>query len=371
MNEPVPIAFCITDLDVGGAERALLRIVTGLDRTEWSPAVYCLSQPGPLAKVLLDAGVPVTCLGLRRFWEVHKIRRLSLVLRQQQPMILQTFLFHANFVGRLAGWWAGVPHIVSGIRVSERRYASYLWLDAWTQCLVKRHVCVSQEVADFSIQQGRLNARKIRVIPNGVDAASYREAIPADLSTVGVKPEAFVWLTVGRLEEQKGPWVWLEAVSQLAIQFPQAHWLWAGQGPLAEKLQRDTQKRGLKERVSWLGFREDVPNLLRSVQGFVLSSLWEGQPNAVLEAMAAGLPVVTTAVEGVSTMIDPGKTGLLVTPGNAQDLATAMADVMTRPDLARQMSSAGQKHVVENFSWENVIRQYETLYRDLLENEPA
>ena len=176
---PVPrrISFLITELDHGGAERALVRIVTGLDRSLWEPQVISLNNRGPLTEPLKAAGIPVTAIGAGRVRSPRGLWRatigLTQCLKEQRPEVLQTFLFHANITGRLAAKRAGVPVVVSGIRVAEKRGRWRLTLDRLTDHLVSRHVCVSQSVADFSISESGLPESKVVVIPNGVDVERF------------------------------------------------------------------------------------------------------------------------------------------------------------------------------------------------------
>ncbi len=132
MSTPSSIALCITDLDAGGAEKALVQIARRLDRAVWDPVVYCLSQRGVLADDLEQAGIPTHCLnaGPR---DLLVILRLARLLRRQKPVLLQTFLFHGNLAGRLAAALAGVPVVVSGIRVAEREKTWHLRLERWTR----------------------------------------------------------------------------------------------------------------------------------------------------------------------------------------------------------------------------------------------
>ncbi len=180
------LAFCITELDTGGAERALVELAIRLDRTDWETHVFCLAGSGRLVEVLTNAQIPVTCLGARGVRSVWIIAELARQLRRVKPALLQTFLFHANIVGRLAGKLAGVKHIVSGIRVAEQRSRIPLWIDRWTSFLVEQNVCVSQSVADFSIRAAGLKEGNICVIPNGVDVARFSGAVAADYAEFGI-----------------------------------------------------------------------------------------------------------------------------------------------------------------------------------------
>jgi glycosyltransferase involved in cell wall biosynthesis len=366
---PIKIAFCITDLDPGGAERALVQLVTRLDRSKWEPRVYCLSPAGSLTGALEAAEVPTVCLGMRRWWHVHVLWKLFLALRKFKPQIVQSFLFHANIVGRIAGWLARVPHRLSGIRVAEHRRASYLRLDRWTERLVQRQICVSQSVADFSVKSGCLSPQKLVVIPNGVDLALFSSAFPFDFQVLGFEEEADVWITVGRLDAQKGPFVLLEAVHKLAPLYPNLRLLWAGAGSLKQEMQEWIEARGLQHVIRLIGWREDVPSLLRASKGFILASQWEGMPNVVLEAMAAGLATITTRVEGVEEIIQNAATGWLAPIGDSVELARVWSDVLEHPELRLQVAAAGQAHVGREFSWEKMVQRYEELYQTLLKQD--
>ncbi|HVW00752.1 MAG TPA: glycosyltransferase, partial [Planctomycetaceae bacterium] len=201
----------MTELDPGGAEHALVRLATGLNRARWRPTVYCLSECGPLADTLVAAGIPTHCLGAKNWRSVGVIGKLARMLRANRPALLQTFLFHANVAGRIAGWRAGVKPIVAGIRVAEKERRWHRWLDRLTSRFADCHVCVSQGVAEFAEHQIGLPPQRLVVIPNGVDVERFAAATPADLSAYGIAPGASVFLSIGRLEPQMGMPVLLEA----------------------------------------------------------------------------------------------------------------------------------------------------------------
>lgn len=370
-DEPVSIAFCITELDPGGAERALVQLVTRLDRALWQPAVYCLAGEAELVRELQQHEIPVTCLGARGVGSLRVIPRLASLLRQQSPELLQTYLYHANIVGRFAGRMARVPHVVSGIRVAEHRSRFRLWLDRSTDRWVTRHVCVSEAVAKFSIEQGGLPADKVVVIPNGVDAERYRTATPADLSEFGIPTGVPVVLCVGRLDPQKAPLDLFAALRRLAGRHNDFHALFVGDGPLRGELQSQIAAAELGKRVHVIGRRDDVPELMQAASCLALPSRWEGMPNVVLEAMAAGLPIVATEVEGSTELLRPGGKsgdfGLLVPPGSVDALSAAIERVLKDPDDITAMAFASQHHVNKHLTWENVVQNHCRLYRSLLD----
>lgn len=365
--EPFRVAFLITDLDPGGAERALVQLVTRLDRSRWEPYVFCLSRPGRLVDDLEGADIPVVCLGATNSWNVLVPMRLYAHLRRLKPALLQTFLFHANIVGRIAGRLAGVRTIVSGIRVAEKRSRWRLNVDRWTDALVSRHVCVSRAVAEFSSKQGGLAEEKLVVIANGVDAAKFANAQPADLTTIGIPSGSLTVISVARLDPQKDPFVLLEAAERVMQSRPELHLLFVGEGVLRNDIEAWARARGLNKHVHLTGWRSDVAELLRAADCFVLTSRWEGMANAVLEAMAAGLPVIATAAEGTSEIIEHGRTGILIPPQSSEVLAEQLQSLVASETERNALSSAAQHHVTERFTVGACVSAYEAMYGKLLD----
>lgn len=364
---PTPIAFCITELDRGGAERALCQLVLGLDRTAWEPRVYCLGPRGYFADLLLAEGIAV------KWFDGHGVLSLPRVLvqltrafRQFRPAVLQTFLFHGNLVGRIAGRLAGVPKIVAGIRVADRRSPWYGRIDRWTSWFVDHNVCVSQGVLDFSVNVTGLSPRKLSVIPNGVEASQFAQASPADLKSLGIPAGAAVVLTVGRLEQQKGLTFLLQAAATVLKTHPECHFLIAGDGPDRTSLETLANTLGIADSIHLAGPRSDVPELMKAARVFVLPSLWEGMPNALLEAMAAGLPAIATSVEGSSEIIDPDQNGLLVRPADSTELAEAIERLLDEPDTSARLAQSAQLTVEKRFTTLAATHAYDALYRNLI-----
>lgn len=374
-SSPIRIAFCITDLNPGGAERALVHLVTRLDRRQWDPVVFCLSGPGALVLELEAASVPVVCLSANRgeglFRRVGTVWHLARDLRalSPRPRLLQTFLFHANLAGRIAGRLARIERIVSGIRVAEKRARWHLWMDWLTNWMVDLNVCVSQSVADFSWQTGWLRPAKLRVIPNGVDYELFANAEAADLTSLGIRRDTRVIASVGRLDAQKGHRFLIEAFPSVLQEHPEARLLIVGEGPLDAELRRVTQDLGVGDTVHLVGWRADVPAILRASNCFVLPSLWEGMANVVLEAMAAGVPVVATDVEGVRELINPERTGLIVKPSSSAELSQAICRVLRDSKTASELAIAAQASVRKCFTLENAVEEWSNTYHQLMSSQ--
>ncbi|MDA0833148.1 MAG: glycosyltransferase [Planctomycetota bacterium] len=368
--QPVPIAFCITELDPGGAERALVQIVTRLNRDEWAPTVICLSGRGEMVGPLEAAGIPVVCLGARRKINIGIVTKLIRELRSCRPQVLQTFLFHANILGRIAGHFAGVPHIVSGIRVAERRSRWPMRIDRLTQRWVEMNVCVSRSVLDFTHEQAGVPSSKLTVIPNGVDVDRFRLARAAEVSSFGISPGIKPLICIGRLDEQKGHRYLFEALAKLAPADPTLHLLVVGHGPLDATLKEHASRLGLASVVHFVGWSDQIPEFLKASSLLVLPSLWEGMPNVVLEAMASGLPVIASDVEGVRELISPDQTGIIVPPRDSDALAREIQRLRADSQLAETVGDTSQVFVTEHFTWDAVVQGYVQLYRRLLGSPP-
>lgn len=371
MSTPPPhrIAFGITELDAGGAERMLKELVTRLDRTKWEPHVYCLGPEAHYSAVMRECGIPVTCFGGRGLADAPRIVwRWRQELRRFRPEILYTWLFHANILGRFAGAWANVPHILSGIRVAEKRHAWHLRLDRWTNFLVEQNVCVSRGVADYVEKAGGLDPRKTVVIPNAVNGSRFADVAPANLSDLKIPSGSPIGITIGRLEYQKGIDVLLSAIPIVREKVPHAHYLIVGNGPDKSSLERRAADLGIADRVHFLGRREDIPALLAASQLFILPSRWEGMPNVILEALAAGKPIVATHVEGVPELVAQNVNGWLVPPEEPQSLGesltVALSDLQVLQRRGDESYLIYEKHFTIDLLVENHVRLFEKLVVD-------
>jgi starch synthase (maltosyl-transferring) len=364
---PVPVSLVITDLDIGGAERALMALATGLDRRRWRPTVINLSRPGALVDPLRSAGVTVESLDARRRKPLQAITKLARALRRSKPRLVQSFLFHANVASKLAAPLAGHPWVVGGLRVAERRQGWHLKADRLTSPLATGSVCVSEGVRRFSLEVARLDPARLVVIPNGVDPSPIDQATAIDRAGLGIPSDSFLTLYVGRLDPQKGLSFLLEAASKVCQARPDWHLALAGDGPLRESLPAQAETfASLSGRVHWLGRRDDVPALLKAADLVVLPSLWEGMPNVVLEAMAAGKAVVGTSVEGTEDLVLPEQTGWLVPPRESNPLAQALLEATADPARLNRFGENARIRVEAEFTPRQVVKAYENLWAGIL-----
>lgn len=361
------ILYLITELSVGGAQTVLLRLLRGLDRRRFRPAVACLyNGQGSVAQQIRALGIEVFDARMRGKADLGALFRLYRHIRRTRPTILHAHLFHANLPARALGRLAGVPIIICTEHTMAMEPRWRYRLNRWTVGLADRVVAISANVRDFCRTQIGLPEEKLVLIPNGVELPELplptaREARAA----LGLPPDGLLLGAVSRLDPAKGIDVLLEAL----VQVEDASLVVVGDGPQRAALETLAARLGLSARVHWAGFQQDAVRLLPAFDLFVQPSVYEGLPTTVMEAMAAGLPVVATAVGGTPEVVVDGVTGRLVPPRDPAALAAAIHALLHDPDRRRTMGQAGRERVAQHFSVEQMVRRTERLYDELLETQ--
>jgi len=376
---PYAIAFCITGLEPGGAEKNLVELATRLDPTRFRATVYSLG-PRPQRRVLVErlqeAGVDtyfLDCTQQRQYFLA--VKRLTDGLRQLRPALLQTFLFHANLIGAAAARRVGELPFVTGMRVAEPHRPLRSMLEKYGTSRAGRSICVSDEVAR---QTQRVDREKIVVIPNGVDVSKF--ALSGDsLREFPAPASGRKWLTyVGRLDRQKRVDRLVAAFASLPETLPRHDLLIVGDGPLRAKVQRQIAACGLTDRVRFTGWREDIPAILQATDILLLASDWEGMPNVILEAMAAAVPVVSFDVPGVLQLLGERVREQVVFRADCRSEAERIAQFAQRivalaktPQLRNRIGEENRQRVRTHFALTQTVAAYEAVYSELLRDAPA
>ena len=365
---PIRLALVITELAPGGAERCLVELATRLDRARFSPVVYSLGPRPPASQGicverLAEASIPTHFLDLHKPWEFFDgVRRLASLLCEQRAAVAQTFLFHANVLGARAARTAGVPRLVAGIRVADpRRWRATF--ERWATASADRIVCVSQGVADYC-RRSSFAAEKLIVIPNGIDVARWQDAQPADLQPLGIQPGRRVFLFVGRLDEQKGLIPFFAELPRVLRDLPEHDFLLVGEGPFQERLLAQSRQLGIADRVHFAGWQADVPAIVAAADLLVLPSRWEGMPNVILEAMAAGKPVVATIVEGIAELLGNATDQQTAEVGQLGKFADRLIEILSNRELVLRLGELNQTRAQE-FSLDLMVGAYSQLYTSL------
>ncbi len=353
------ILYLITELDEGGAENALARVAAAMADRGWTVRAAALFHgSGPPGERLRAAGIPVLDFALSRARFHQAPGRVRALAAEFAPAVIHSWLFHANLAAKL-GLPRGAP-LVCGLRVVEPR-PLHTWLDRLTRRRARLYACVSPAVANYARRRLGVPETAIRVIGNGVDRPP-----PAPRP----RPrERLAGLTVARLTPQKGLDILLRALARLPQALP---WEWdiAGDAPspgYASYLEDLGRRLGLGEQVHWRGPvpRDALAAWYRRANLFALPSRWEGQPNALLEAVAWGLPAVASAVDGARDLAAEAPGCIrLVPPENPDALAAAILAAFHH-DASASAPSPPCAPLLERHAWPRIIEAWERLYREI------
>lgn len=371
MREPVLVMHVAETVGWAGGEAYLLKLAATLDRRRFRLAVV-VPERGPLVTRLEALGVPTwEVQQTRRLVSVGALRGLIAVFRREHPAIVQSHGARSNVYARLAGWFAGVPIVLSTVHnslfdygVGTVRRHIYVLAERLTSPLAHRVIAVSRAVAHDLVHRYGIRADRVIAIQNGIDAAAFTPQRPRSsvLEELGLRPENRLIGIMGRMTPQKGHDILLRALRLLAPRFPRLRCLIIGDGPLEPWLKRQAGELGLSPYCVFTGARSDVADLLAVLEIAVLPSRSEGLPFALLEAMALGKPVAATNVGGNIEVVEDGKTGLLTPPGDPDALADALAFLLEHPQEAVEMGQRGRVRVCEHFSLDRMIHALEDLY---------
>jgi glycosyltransferase involved in cell wall biosynthesis len=371
---PRRIAFLITGLNHGGAETQLLRLATALRDRHWEVLLITLLPGGDFASHFVRAGVPITCLGMRGGRDIPRTgRELVRLLRTWRPAVLASFLFHANILGRLAGRFSGVPVVVSSERSDRFGGRHRYWLLRLTDRLAHATVTNSRLVGERMVQDGIIGPSRLQVIPNAMDPEwPHAELSERRLTreSLGVRADEFLWLAIGRVDSTKDYGTLLRAFELHRRHEPRSILRIAGAGDPAGLLAG--LRRTVGDGVGFLGHRDDIRQLLSAADAFVLSSRLEGFPNALMEALAAGVPAVATRVGGVPDLIEDGVTGFLAPAEDDERLAETMTRLTELPGAQRtRLVAAGRERVLRLCDLTRIVDLWESLFLRLMSERGA
>jgi glycosyltransferase involved in cell wall biosynthesis len=363
------VAFVTNALVRGGAEEHVLTLLRGLDRAQFRPLLFC----PPETRAKLDGDVPpdveVVPLRLRRPRDVGPALRLLRLLRARQVDVLHAHQFYSSLFASPVAWLARVPVIVETPHVREQWRQGWLKssyaIDRLAGRFVDRYIAVSEANARYLVHEKGLPAAKVTVIANGCDVDRFDPAHrpPARLRrSLGFGEADPVLLVIGRLEAQKGHAVLIEALPLVRRRFPTVRLVCLGEGGLRGALEAQVAEAGLQPAVRFVGFQAEVADWLALADLTVLPSFYEGLPLAAIESLAAGRPVVATAVDGTPEVVVHEKTGLTVPPGDAVRLAEAVCRALGDPQWRHERGRAGRAWVLERFRQERQVRETEQFY---------
>jgi glycosyltransferase involved in cell wall biosynthesis len=351
-HDPARVVFLLEELNFGGTQRQTLELARRLDPRKYRPEIWLLRSGQDLAPLARAWQLPLVWLAQSSLVGPLSLLNLWRRLRQDKIDLFLTLTAIPNIWGRLLGKLAGLPCIIGNVRsnTAHRQHERWLWP------LAQQVVCNNQRLERLLVKTYKLPPSRLTMIPNGVDTDFFQP--PAQNLTDG----SLTVLSIGRLVPDKDQETLLRAF-RLVLQDHPAAQLWlVGDGPRQNQLAELMQQTLPARQARLIAPQADIRPFLQQASLFALSSVTEALPNVVLEAMAAGLPVVATNVGGLPEAVLPEQTGRLVPPGDPVALAQAMAHLLADAPLRRRFGQAGRERAVREFSFQQLVCRYEALF---------
>ncbi len=367
---PIRLLLVVDSLEVGGAERQVVDLTVALRRKGYGVTVAC-SVAGDLSGALEEAGVPVRPLLERlakRRLNLAYAWRLRQLLRRERFDLVHAHIYASVVAAAIATLRTDVPLVITEHTEASWQDWRARWASRWVYRRVARIIAVSTPIRRRLIERDSVHPALITIIPNAVVFAPEPPAEAQPPAELRERPLVGV---IARLQPEKGVANFLKAAARVTPEFPEAHFVVAGDGPLRQELATLTKDLNLRGHVHFLGFRSDASALMKSLDVLVVPSVTEGSPLVTLEAMAAGVPVVASAVGGIPDQIRHDKEGLLVPPGDPDALGDALLALLRDHERARRLGEAGRRHAASQFSHATMVRQIEDVYRDVLGHPAA
>lgn len=373
------VFFLLDSLNLGGTESQTVELARRLDPVRYRVTLGCLRTRGPLRERLQGSPVEVVEFypegGIDSLRGAYQVARLAIFLRRGHFEIFHSHDLWSNLMGVPAAWVARVPVVISSRRdlghLDWYRTRKRPWLRRM-QRLSSMVVANAEAIRESLVAEDGLAPGKVRVLHNAVDVERFSCA-PGERERLfpGAGESKLVVLVGNMHSDVKGhPWL-IAAAPAILSEFPQTHFVLVGDGEQRRQYERDCEKLGVRHNVIFLGQRTDVPEILACCDLAVLPSRAEGLSNALLEYMAAGLPIVARAVGGNVEVIRNDENGLLAAPQNEGALAGAILRLLRDSALARRLAKRGQDSVRQNFSYERLLEQVDELYSELLAQREA
>jgi glycosyltransferase involved in cell wall biosynthesis len=381
----IRVTHIITMLELGGAQQNTLYTVEHLPRSLFE--VSLISGPGGIlterAKGMSGLRffiVPSLVRPVRPVSDAAALMKLWVLLRRLQPHIVHTHSSKAGILGRWAARLAGVPviiHTFHGYGFNDHQHRlvrrAYVAAERLTAKATTHFIAVARANIRTGEKEGIFRAREVSLIRSGIPIETFGDGgeDPAEMRAgLGIAPEAPVVGMVACFKPQKAPLDFVAVAERVAREVPETRFLMAGDGELRSRIEQSIREKGMTESVKLLGWRDDIPALLRTFQVLALTSLWEGLPRVFPQAMAAGIPIVATRVDGAAEAVEHGVTGYLVEPHDVAGMAAHIVRLLRDPETARQMGLRARERVAE-FDIRKMMAEQEDLYRRLCRELPC
>ncbi|KHE92950.1 MAG: glycosyltransferase family 4 protein [Candidatus Scalindua rubra] len=374
------LLYVFDNMEFGGGERVFAQIINRLSSKKYKIIVACLPT-GAFIKKIEGSGAQIKSVDMRNRFNPGVIWQLSSLIKREGVDIVHSQGARADFFARVAAKLAGAPVVVStvpmpvkGFDVSPIRKLIYTAFNRFSERFVDRFMVVSDALEKMMIEQHKIDPQRVVKIYNGIEKEEYcisdeeimlgrlkfrmESGLGEDVPVIGV---------IGRLVWQKGFEYFIEAIPEVLKKFKEARFLLVGVGELKDVLEAKCKRLKLGDKIIFTGFRNDIKDILASIDVFVMPSLLEGLPMILLETMAMAKPIVATDIDGIKEVLYNGEMGLLVPPKDPKALSGAIVDMLVHRDKAYQMGMAARKIVKGKFEVDIMVQKVEDVYEELLQ----
>lgn len=361
----IKVLQLVEGFNFGGAETKLLELVRHMDQARFETTVVSLGLGNEIEDLFNQLDCRVLTFRRQKQVDFALLKKVTQFIRDEKIDIVMSTLFYADVIAALAGHKGGAKGVFSWETISSPKWLvpHRFWAYRYAIRKADKVISVSQATADWLVNRRKVPPQKILIIPYGVNLEKFKpEPVSLNMQDLGFRQNDIIIGQVARLNEQKGHTYLINAAPIILEKHPQAKFVLVGDGPFRQRLEQQVLQKGLHNSFVFLGFRQDVHELLRIFDIFVLPSLYEGLPNVVLEAMATGLPVVATPVDGTKEAVIDRETGFLVPVGDVEKLADRIDQLVGNKKLKREMGNAGRLRVEKYFSLKSQISKFESLY---------
>ncbi len=379
----VKVLHLITRLILGGAQENTIASVAYVDPERFESHLWMGPQTGSEGSLLEEARrlgikpriLPDLVRELNPIRDLRIVFELSRLFRQERFDIIHTHSSKAGIVGRIAAKMARVPSVVHTVhgwgfheRMTPSRRRFYVVLEKWMARWTDRLVSVSERTTRIGLEHGIGEHSHYSLIRSGIPVEQFRRdprKRAAIRRSLGIADNEIVIGSVGRLSPQKNPTDFVRIASRLANRYPKVRFIYVGGGPLRAEIEDSISAAGLMDRITLLGLRRDIADILSAFDIFILTSLWEGLPRVVPQALASGLPVIAYDISGIKEIIRPDINGELVRSGDTGAMEEILANLVTNDSLRSELSARAERGFDSSFSEDRMIRDLESLYSEL------
>ena len=384
----IKVLHPITRLIIGGAQENTMLTANHLNKNKWHVDIISGTQTGSEGSIIDEIKQrninlflePTLVREINPLKDFLSLFRLIRLIKKQKYDIVHTHSSKAGIIGRWAAWVAGVPIIVHTVhgwghhdQQSPIIRKFYILLEKLTLKITDKLIVVSHKNIDKGLKDGIGTYKDYSVIRSGIELDSFGNPKIDKITMrkkLGIPEDSIVIGTVIRLSPQKAPLDFIKAAGILASKVNNIYFVIVGDGPLRDNVIKAAKDNDIYDRLIMTGLRRDIPEVMNCFDIFVLSSLWEGLPRVIPQAMATGLPVVATAIDGSAEIVKDSQNGLLVQAGKPESIADAVSKIFENPELKAVLKQEALK-TVDEYSAEKMVDNIDSLYEKLLNKKLA